>query len=130
MSSDRWKEARCQLLDNMLRAKTRKPHNCQRCLKKRAVIRCAECMSKQYYCCDYDINQHQSRALHNRTSMFHGFHMPLPPTVVVKTDAEGRYSHHTCGNMYNIILESDLYSIFGKIKKIFLCLLNLFSFCS
>ncbi|XP_053283449.1 uncharacterized protein LOC128444819 isoform X1 [Pleuronectes platessa] len=95
-SSERWKEARQQLVDNMLRANCIKPQLCQRCLKKDATIRCAECMPMQYYCCDCDISHHQSQALHNRASRIHGFHKPLPPTVVVKDDADGHYSHHIC----------------------------------
>lgn len=96
-SSERWKEARHQLMDNMLRANCIKPRLCQRCLKKEAIIRCAECMPMQYYCSDCDVIHHESQTLHNRASRIHGFHIPLPPTVVVKNDAEGHYSHHTCG---------------------------------
>ncbi|CAB1428068.1 unnamed protein product [Pleuronectes platessa] len=98
-SSERWKEARQQLVDNMLRANCIKPQLCQRCLKKDATIRCAECMPMQYYCCDCDISHHQSQALHNRASRIHGFHKPLPPTVVVKDDADGHYSHHICESL-------------------------------
>ncbi|XP_041835841.1 uncharacterized protein LOC121636410 [Melanotaenia boesemani] len=53
-------------------------------------------MPMQYYCSDCDVIYHESKALHNRTSRINGFHMPLPPTVVVMSDAEGNYSHLTC----------------------------------
>ncbi|XP_030280856.1 uncharacterized protein LOC115586188 isoform X2 [Sparus aurata] len=98
LSSERWKEARRMLLDNMLKANNIKPRLCQRCLSKEAIIRCQECMPMQYYCCDCGIH-HESQAPHNRQSMIHGFHMPLPPTVVVKEAAEGGYSHHTCARI-------------------------------
>ncbi len=73
---------------NLLEAEYVQECICQHCLTAEAIVRCRDCLRRQYLCtlCDGDVHQHLP--LHNRESMFHGFFKPLCPTTAVKRHSE------------------------------------------
>ncbi|XP_041948128.1 uncharacterized protein LOC121709119 [Alosa sapidissima] len=94
-TSERWLEARPQLVENMLKATIIRAEFCQMCKTERAVIRCADCMSLSHLCCGCDQKHHHVYSLHNRSSLTNNCRIPLPPTVMVTN--EGR--HDTCARI-------------------------------
>ncbi|XP_073730759.1 uncharacterized protein [Misgurnus anguillicaudatus] len=93
-SSERWREARPSLISNRLATEHIKEQLCLECKKNVAVVKCKDCLPKQYTCIDCDTAIHRTQVFHNRTIMIFGFHKAVPPTIVVKQDSDGQYFHH------------------------------------
>ncbi|XP_067270736.1 uncharacterized protein [Pseudorasbora parva] len=77
------------MIKNLLAAENVQKHICQHCLTAESIVRCRDCLPRQFLCtvCDGDVHQHLP--LHNRDSMAHGFFKPLCPTTAVKRHSEG-----------------------------------------
>ncbi|XP_073725812.1 uncharacterized protein [Misgurnus anguillicaudatus] len=88
LSHERWQIARESMVRNLLAAEYVQECVCQHCLSTEAIVRCRDCLPRQYLCtiCDGDVHQHLP--LHNRESMVHGFFKPLCPTTGVKRHSE------------------------------------------
>ncbi|KAJ8337429.1 hypothetical protein SKAU_G00386490 [Synaphobranchus kaupii] len=69
-------------------------HTCQHCSSQEGVIRCRECLPRQYLCTDCDLSVHKLYVLHNRESVFDGFFNAIPPTSAVVRDEHGQ--HQLC----------------------------------
>ncbi|XP_049329823.1 uncharacterized protein LOC111196334 isoform X1 [Astyanax mexicanus] len=97
-SLERWKELRPDLIQYMLKAENTVQTLCSYCRNKKAVLRCQDCLPKQYYCEDCDLSFHAVFVLHNRDSMVDGFFMPIPPTTVIKFASDGKliYEEKDC----------------------------------
>ncbi|KAK0145376.1 hypothetical protein N1851_015722 [Merluccius polli] len=91
ISSQKWEEARPQLLENYLKLERCVPRFCQHCHNSEAVIRCRDCLPLQYFCGACDLECHRRYALHNRCSM-NGFFSPIPPSTVI--GEELTHQHH------------------------------------
>ncbi|XP_051738605.1 uncharacterized protein LOC127506293 isoform X3 [Ctenopharyngodon idella] len=76
------------MVKNLLAAEYVQERICQHCLTAEAIVRCRDCLPRQFLCtvCDGDVHQHLP--LHNRDSMAHGFFKPLCPTTAVKRHSE------------------------------------------
>jgi len=98
-ASERWKEARPSLICNRLATEHINMQMCSECKAKVAVVKCKDCLPKQYTCIDCDCAVHRTQVLHNRSTMISGFHKAVPPTTVVKQDCIGQYSHHHEGTV-------------------------------
>ncbi|KAK7158482.1 hypothetical protein R3I94_004948 [Phoxinus phoxinus] len=59
---------------------------------KVAVVKCKDCLPKQYTRIDCAV--HRRQVLLNRSTMISGFHKAVPPTTVVKQDSNRQYFHH------------------------------------
>ncbi|XP_058644835.1 uncharacterized protein LOC131548005 [Onychostoma macrolepis] len=97
---------------NLLEAEYVQECICQHCLTAEAIVRCRDCLPRQYLCtlCDGDVHQHLP--LHNRESMVHGFFKPLCPTTAVKRHSETfEFSEQ---GLYNLTLPSLECSCCGK----------------
>ncbi|KAG1930575.1 uncharacterized protein LOC120461172 [Pimephales promelas] len=88
LSHERWNIAREAMVNNLLAAEHVQECICQHCLTTEAIVRCRDCLPRQYLCsmCDGDVHLHLP--LHNRDSMAHGFFKPLCPTTAVKRHSE------------------------------------------
>ncbi|KAK7133235.1 hypothetical protein R3I94_015188 [Phoxinus phoxinus] len=76
VSSQKWKEARPFLVENMLATQDPHPHcGCQ--CSKQAVVRCLDCLPFPFLCEDCDTAVHSRAVLHNRESLTGGFLQPL-----------------------------------------------------
>ncbi|KAJ8381343.1 hypothetical protein SKAU_G00021210 [Synaphobranchus kaupii] len=92
MSRERWEAARHYLLDSKFAAAEVKRSQCHYC-ERGAVIRCLDCLPRQFFCGECDIAHHQQHhVLHNRDSMLQGFFQAIPPTVRVTKDSNGHHS--------------------------------------
>ncbi|KAA0721313.1 hypothetical protein E1301_Tti022801 [Triplophysa tibetana] len=93
-SSERWREARPSLINNRLATEHIEGQLCLECKEKVAVVKCKDCLPKQYTCIKCDCAIHCTQVFHNRSTMISGFHKAVPPTTVVKQDSDGQYFHH------------------------------------
>ncbi|XP_067301005.1 uncharacterized protein [Pseudorasbora parva] len=93
-SSERWREARPLLISNRLATEHITTQLCSQCKAKVAVVKCKDCLPKQYTCIDCDCAIHRTQVFHNRSTMISGFHKAVPPTTVVKQNSDGQYFHH------------------------------------
>ncbi|XP_077104189.1 uncharacterized protein LOC143757090 [Siphateles boraxobius] len=76
ISSQKWKEARPFLVENMLATQDPHPHcGCQ--CGKQTVVRCLDCLPFPFLCEDCDNAVHSRFVLHNRESLTGGFLQPL-----------------------------------------------------
>ncbi|KAG9269819.1 hypothetical protein AMEX_G16890, partial [Astyanax mexicanus] len=108
-SLERWKELRPDLIQYMLKAENTVQTLCSYCRNKKAVLRCQDCLPKQYYCEDCDLSFHAVFVLHNRDSMVDGFFMPIPPTT---------NGYWPASVSYETIYSMDLFSMFEDMKVI------------
>lgn len=101
LSHERWQIARESMVRNLLAAENVQECVCQHCLSTEAIVRCRDCLPRQYLCtmCDGDVHQHLP--LHNRESMVHGFFKPLCPTTGVKRHSE-TYEFSEQGMLFTI----------------------------
>ncbi|XP_046905829.1 uncharacterized protein LOC124487495 [Hypomesus transpacificus] len=88
MSHERWQMAREAMVGNVLAAEHVKDCICQHCQTEEAVIRCRDCLPRQYLCTKCDGEVHHHLPLHNRDSMVCGFYKPLSPTTAVKRHSQ------------------------------------------
>ncbi|XP_073731715.1 uncharacterized protein [Misgurnus anguillicaudatus] len=109
-SSERWREARPSLISNRLATEHIKEQLCLECKKNVAVVKCKDCLPKQYTCIDCDTAIHRTQVFHNRTTMIFGFHKAVPPTIVVKQDSDGQYFHHHEDRLLPIALPNSICS--------------------
>ncbi|KAI7790035.1 hypothetical protein IRJ41_000941 [Triplophysa rosa] len=93
-SPERWGEARPSLINNRLATEQIEGQLCLECKAKVAVVKCKDCLPKQYTCINCDCAIHRTQVFHNRSTMMSGFHKAVPPTTVVKQDSDGQYFHH------------------------------------
>ena len=105
LSDERWDMARPQLLDLMLAAdKIPDAYSkCSHCKNKQTAIRCRDCLPKQLFCSECDVNIHRHLPLHNRDSLLQGFYKPIPPTCYAAVNDDGAVSLCEQG-MYEIVL--------------------------
>ncbi|XP_062324765.1 uncharacterized protein LOC134026239 [Osmerus eperlanus] len=76
VSSQKWKEARPLLIENMLASQD--PHPNSRCqCGKQASVRCLDCLPLPFLCEDCDVAVHTRFVLHNREAVTGGFLQPL-----------------------------------------------------
>ncbi|KAG9261343.1 hypothetical protein AMEX_G26358 [Astyanax mexicanus] len=89
-SSERWNAARAVILKNILLSEHTDTYTCDTCLKNTAVLRCRNCLPRQFLCstCDKEVHQH---ILHNREAMLEGFYRPLPPNITIQIASDGTY---------------------------------------
>jgi len=114
LSDQRWDTARPQLLDLMLAAdKIPDAYSkCSHCKKKQTAIRCRDCLPKQLFCSECDVNIHRHLPLHNRDSLLQGFYKPIPPTCYAAVNDDGAVS----------LCEQGMYDIFLNVKCMFYAL--------
>ncbi|KAK0133340.1 hypothetical protein N1851_031157 [Merluccius polli] len=58
-----------------------------------AVIRCRECLPKEWFCGDCDVLHHKKQPLHNREAVIDVFFKAIPPTTYIMR-GEGGYCTH------------------------------------
>ncbi|XP_039865674.1 uncharacterized protein LOC120720105 [Simochromis diagramma] len=75
VSSQKWKEARPCLIDNMLATLDPQSHCVCQC-GKQVVVRCLDCLPLPFLCADCDIAVHTRFVLHNREAVTGGFLQP------------------------------------------------------
>ncbi|XP_025758876.1 uncharacterized protein LOC102077695 isoform X2 [Oreochromis niloticus] len=75
VSSQKWKEARPCLIDNMLATLDPQSHRVCQC-GKQVVVRCLDCLPLPFLCADCDIAVHTRFVLHNREAVTGGFLQP------------------------------------------------------
>ncbi|KAL1021817.1 hypothetical protein UPYG_G00018460 [Umbra pygmaea] len=89
--TEKWKEARPEIKNTLLASKFPVRRLCQNC-NRNAVIRCRECLPKQFLCSDCDMAVHKHFVLHNRDSVVDQIFNPICPSVRFVETAAGHYA--------------------------------------
>ncbi|XP_037396306.1 uncharacterized protein LOC119263847 isoform X1 [Pygocentrus nattereri] len=89
-SSEKWNASRSAMVKNIFLAEHTDTYICDICLQNTSVVRCRDCLPRQFLCssCDTQIHQH---ILHNREAMFEGFYQPLAPNMIIQLQNDGSH---------------------------------------
>lgn len=105
-AQDEWRKARSYHLDCLRSCNEVPERKCCHCSSP-AIIRCRDCMPKEWLCMECDIHIHTKLTLHNRESCIKGIYKPIEPTVrCVEKDGT-----------YFLVNQGILLIFFGKVVK-------------
>ena len=108
VSSQKWKEARPFLIENMLASQD--PHPNSRCqCGKQASVRCLDCLSFPFLCEDCDAAVHTRFVLHNREAVTGGFLQPLSEFQQQIATVFKSYAFHTMYEKYAILVKKNTF---------------------
>lgn len=105
-AQDEWRKARSCHLDCLLSCNEVPERKCCHCSSP-AIIRCRDCMPKEWLCMECDIHIHTKLTLHNRESCIKGIYKPIEPTVCC-VEKDGTYC---------LVNQGILLIFFGKVVK-------------